>query len=347
LRNVLEKELRQASVAEYVRTELHREFKNLLETAQGSSEMIVAIFIDVRGFSSFSRTADSVQVAIFIKEVYKKIINTYFPDATFFKPTGDGLLIVLACYEKNVEKLVPSAISKCQEIVNGFSIFCKGTHLINFPVPDRVGIGVARGPATRLESEGKILDYSGNTLNLAARIVDIARPTGVVFHDSVGIQLLPENLQPVFSKTAVYLRGVAESVPVTVYYDHRLTRIPEGNKHPFNVRWERWQRAVTLGDIEHSLKLNVQESIFRLTSKPFDPKQISVDVAWKRGATKGKVLRQSFHDFKYVQEGSEAKLSLDLARLAQQLKANKEITRKSELKIRAIYPTIEYSTESK
>lgn len=48
---------------------MHRDFRGLLEGAIGVSDQIVAIFIDVRGFSVFSRTNDSADVATFVRHV--------------------------------------------------------------------------------------------------------------------------------------------------------------------------------------------------------------------------------------------------------------------------------------
>lgn len=143
---------------------LHNEFKRLLEGATGVSELILAISVDMRAFSTFSKKTDSYLVGVFVKQVYKRIIEQYFPNPAFFKSPGDGLLIVLSCNESNILDLVPNAVSTCLKLIEEFKSFFEKDHLVNFPVPNRIGIGIARGPVTRLESEGKILDYSGNTL---------------------------------------------------------------------------------------------------------------------------------------------------------------------------------------
>ena len=50
--------------------------------------------------------------------------------------------------------------------------------MITFELPPDIGIGVARGSATRISTQDGILDYSGRPLNLAARLVNFARPRG-------------------------------------------------------------------------------------------------------------------------------------------------------------------------
>ena len=73
---------------------MHRDLKKLLHAAHGESEFVVALFLDVHGFSSFTRMAESSEAAVFLRSVYITILDTYFPNADFFKLTGDGMLII-------------------------------------------------------------------------------------------------------------------------------------------------------------------------------------------------------------------------------------------------------------
>lgn len=318
---------------------MHREFKKLLEGAKGVSELIVAVFIDIRGFSSFSKKTESLLVGVFIKQVYKRILDAYFPNSTFFKPTGDGLLIILACDESNVKDVVAKAIAACHKIVQDFSSLCKQDPVVNFPVPDRIGIGVARGPATRLESEGKILDYSGHTLNLAARIMDLARPRGVVLDSSVGIELVPNELKLGLSSTPVFLRGVAETEPVTVYYDEKLTQIPESNKHPLGITTRSVKQRMKTSYVSALLKKETTGYWIRLPSKPFGKKEnASVAIEWKGGLRKGKRFSTPFNSFEYKVDSKGTGASLSLAPLMHLL-SQQGI--KSEFIIVVEYPTTE------
>ena len=70
-------------------------FRKLLEKATGKSQYIIVIVLDIRGFTPFCQIADSLDVATYIKKIYMKIIDDYFPDASFYKPAGDGLLITI------------------------------------------------------------------------------------------------------------------------------------------------------------------------------------------------------------------------------------------------------------
>ena len=74
---------------------MHRRFRKLLEDATGESEFVIAVNLDIREFTQFSQKVESPDVTMFIKRVYMKLIDEYFVDACFFKPAGDGLLILI------------------------------------------------------------------------------------------------------------------------------------------------------------------------------------------------------------------------------------------------------------
>ena len=114
---------------------MHRTFRKLLENATGVSEFVIAINLDIRGFSSFSKEVESPDAAIFIKKVYRKLIDDYFPNASFFKPTGDGLLIILPYTENNLQDILRNTINSCFKALTNFGSFCANDPMINFNVP--------------------------------------------------------------------------------------------------------------------------------------------------------------------------------------------------------------------
>jgi class 3 adenylate cyclase len=89
---------------------MHKELRRLLHKAEGQSRRVVVVFLDVRGFSSFAGIAESTDTAEFLKTVYLKILDEHFPDAEFFKPTGDGLLILLDYNRENLQEVVRGAV---------------------------------------------------------------------------------------------------------------------------------------------------------------------------------------------------------------------------------------------
>lgn len=194
----------------------------------------MVVFLDVRGFSSFAGIAESTDTAEFLKTVYIKILDDYFRDAEFFKPTGDGLLILLDYNRENLQNVVQSAVARSIKIVEAFPGLCQDDEMVNFDVPTKLGIGLARGSATSLTADGKTLDFSGRPLNLASRLMDLARPSGIVFDERFGFDLLENEVKKRFSEDAAYVKGLAESKPMKVYCLEGFTEVPEYNKRPLD-----------------------------------------------------------------------------------------------------------------
>lgn len=213
---------------------MHRALRNLLPAAKGESHLVVVVFLDVRGFSSFARMAESSEAAIFLRSVYVRILDEYFQDAAFFKPTGDGLLIVLDYDDHTIQDVVNLAVSSSLRLVHDFPSLTQDDEMVNFDVPAELGIGVARGAATALVSGRKTLDYSGRPLNLAARLMDLARPFGVVLSGRLGFPLLEDELRSEFTEEGVYIKGISENEKLPIYISKKSVVIPPANKRPIN-----------------------------------------------------------------------------------------------------------------
>lgn len=165
---------------------MHRRFRQLLPNARGVSEFVIAAFLDIRSFSRFSMEVESPETAEYVKRVYIAALDNYFPNATFFKPTGDGLMIIIPFTEPSLREVANDAVAQSLRLVNDFSALVAGDPMINFDTPQRAGVGLSRGAACRLISGRQTLDYSGRVLNTAARLTNLARPAGVVFDASFG-----------------------------------------------------------------------------------------------------------------------------------------------------------------
>lgn len=231
---------------------MHREFRELLHSAEGQSRRVVVVFLDVRGFSSFAGIAESTDTAEFLKTVYIKVLDEYFPDAEFFKPTGDGLLILLDYTRENLRDKVRSAVSRSLDIVEGFDRFCEDDEMVNFDVPTQLGVGLARGSATSLTADGKVLDYSGRPLNLASRLMDLARPSGIVFDKRFGHALLDDETRARFIEDTAFVKGIAESKPMELYRLDGYTEIPEYSKRPLDgfVRFSEPAERLSFGRLK-------------------------------------------------------------------------------------------------
>lgn len=169
--------------------------------------------------------------------MFSAILSNHFSDAHFYKATGDGLLLIheLPSKSQQVPAVVSSILSRCLTLVDEFGQITADDYMINFQVPQKLGAGVARGSVTRLVSDGGVLDYTGRCLNLAARLMDKARPSGVVFSDTHAAHLMNAEVSLLFSQDRVCIRGISEQEPIPIYISSgvEITRsdrepVPEG-----------------------------------------------------------------------------------------------------------------------
>jgi class 3 adenylate cyclase len=221
--------------------QLHERLQALLPSAHAESCQVVATFLDIRGFSSFQAKGESFDSALYLRSVYTAILTSYFPDADFFKPTGDGLLVVheLPPEAPKVPAVVSSVLARCVSLVDEFGQITAEDYMVNFAVPQQLGIGVARGSVTRLVSGTLVLDYTGRCLNLAARLMDKARPYGVVFADTHASQLMDYEVAAEFADDFVCIRGIAESDPISISVSDGVT-ITAADREPIGQSRHLW-----------------------------------------------------------------------------------------------------------
>jgi class 3 adenylate cyclase len=301
---------------------MHRAFRKALDDATGISKSVIVVIIDVRGFSAFSMKCESPDTAMFIKRVYMKLIDSYFPFASFYKPTGDGLVLTFPFGEKNLREVAQEVISGCIACHSEFGNICSGDPMINFEVPDKIGIGVARGTACCLASGKKTIDYSGRLLNLTSRLTDIARPSGIVIDGAFNISLLTNEQQAIFKEDNVYLPGIAEDNPIKVYFTPEFTTISKYNKQPIAAK--RWREIPDVKPYRELLKLG--KFSYQLESEPTSANDIKVTIQHSK-VTKGKVEPKytayfDFDNFTYRMDAGKPVVILDFNALCERLKQN-------------------------
>ena len=243
------------------------DFRELLRTATGDSQHVIAVNADIRGFSEFSEGVESVQAALYLQKLYGRMLDDYFGAATFFKPTGDGLLVIYAFESDDLQKASREVMRICLRLVNDFPRLCTKDPMLNFELPEKLGIGLARGAATRLIGvEGTVLDYSGRPLNLASRLMDLARPEGVVFDASFRPEVLTPAQKKRFQSREVYVRSVAESSPIVVYYMPGLTEISARHLKPLDrLEWKSRNLTHKLSELKN---IGRQATNARLSLEP-------------------------------------------------------------------------------
>lgn len=258
--------------------QLHERFRELLGSARAQACQVVATFADIRGFSTFTAQGESFDTALYLRSVFSTILSAHFPDATFFKSTGDGLLLIheLPSNPQEVPEVVSSILSRSVSLVAAFGQLTANDYMINFPVPQKLGVGVARGSVTRLMSDVGVLDYTGRCLNLAARLMDKARPAGVVFADQHAKQLMRPELAREFSDDRVCIRGISERTPVAIVISKDVEIAPF-DREPIPEADHVWgvESTLTLDEIRSSSSYG-----FYLPRPPRSSERVGVHVEY-------------------------------------------------------------------
>lgn len=304
---------------------MHRKFRQYLDTAEGYSEFIIVVVVDIREFSPFSRRHESPDTAMYIKKVYKRLIDDYFATASFQKPTGDGLLVTIRYAESTLKEVASNTIKSCLRCYEEFASICDNDPMINFSdVPTQVGIGIARGTACCLKSNDLILDYSGHILNLASRLMNLARPSGIVIDGDFVIELLDDEDQELFEEKEVYIRSIAEESPKIVYGLKDAVDIPFEHLQP--LRREQWESI----RYEYSMRRWKQiggsyRIVLRNYLRRADAIRVTVTHPAKVGGRLDSrlVSHHSFKHFKYKEVAGEPRVIIDLGEMIKYLKSAK------------------------
>ena len=97
---------------------------------------------------------------------------------------------------------------------------------------------MARGTACCLHSGNTIIDYSGHLLNLAARLTELARPSGIVIDAAFQKGIIPPDYRNRFEDAEVYIRSIAESTAIPVFILEDSVKLPKQALEPIEAK--RW-----------------------------------------------------------------------------------------------------------
>ena len=308
-------------------------FLEALPTAQGRSEFVITVVADVRGFSEFSTRNESPNIAMYIKRLYHQMISKYFAAATFVKPTGDGLLMTFPYSEANLLDVAKHVVESCLRCLSDFPSICQGDPMINFDVPKAIGFGVARGTACCLYSGDLILDYSGHLLNLASRLMDLARPSGIVIDGNFLKAVIPDAYRDSFKEQKVFLRSIAEDTPITVLYLADYVRIPDSALNP--MRGENWKTISEVFKVSDIQKMEGSRVRFPVEALPISGDKIRVSL-WSRRPGKIGAHRQGFTGYTVEAIGPDNFIFLNAAKLKEAVAARK-LGHRAKIKIEIHY----------
>jgi hypothetical protein len=132
--------------------------------------------------------------------------------------------------------------------------------------------------------------------------MDLARPSGVVFSDSLGLDLLESGVRRRFAQDSAYVAGIAEQDPMTVHVLSGRVTIPERNKRPLSGFKFRLQRLETLPFRELQTR---GRFVHRLEVEPADPGSIKLLVRHKQVLPSGRQHRAARMNLRFPTEYQE------------------------------------------
>jgi class 3 adenylate cyclase len=205
-----------------------------LSISKGPTVRCLVAMVDTRGFSAFAHDEnDPSGVADYVLTTTTHVLRTVSSSThlanTVIKPLGDGLLFILELENAPQSNLASTVLVMLRELVDVSDKF--RSYLDVHPpagvssFPSRLGIGVAFGPLVKLSVPSfGFDDYVGHTINLAARLQELARNGGCVIHEGVFEKILRANdidsshfLSMFGQRVEVRLRNIGSLEETTVY----------------------------------------------------------------------------------------------------------------------------------
>jgi hypothetical protein len=282
----------------------------LIDTSEGRSEFAIVIFVDIRGFSHFSTNHDSIETAVFMKRFFQILLERYFNEANYVKPTGDGLLIIYNYSEKTLRAISEVALSSVLKLIMDYDSLFVDDEMVNFSVPEKIGVGITRGTVCCLYSGKTIIDYSGKVLNLSARLMDMARPSGIVIDGQYQMKTIPEEMQELFSEDNVYVRGIQEDTPLKIFFLKSQTVIGENLKYPIKEEpLEESKVSIKFSEFE---KLSGTFSV-DLEKEPKTGKPIKGEVSYPHPTLEGYSQTHKLEGVIFNKTANKLKATVDIA----------------------------------
>jgi class 3 adenylate cyclase len=279
---------------------------NQLENAEGRSEFLISVVSDIRGFSQFSTVHESPDLAMFIKRFYLKLLQIYFKDVSFAKPTGDGLLMLFKYNEKTLPAVAEQVLSTCFQVLNDFPTMFNDDPMINFATPQNLGFGIARGTACCLFSKNQIIDYSGQLLNLSARLNDLARPKGIVIDGSFIESVVPSQFRLRFKRKRAYIRSIAEDFPREILCSTDVSLPPYAQNPLSTNEWILEKREILAKDLSTmSGKYNMA-----LSHEIFSLDKTKLEINYPNMKLPGYTSYNTYTAFEYIKDAKGSRLEI-------------------------------------
>jgi class 3 adenylate cyclase len=188
---------------------------------------VIVMFVDLRHSTEWARKISDSAYVVKVMNKFTEWVLSRASQAPYgwpnIKHVGDGLMLVWEVSQDSLMLPLANAVAGLGDALsNDYQSWVESTPEFYKEVPRAIGVGVAFGPAQRLTSENGSYDYSGDPVNMAAKLQHLARPhSGVVILDN---WTLSEELVPKFTKRGKMQIG-DEVIPIRATEGVRLSAI--------------------------------------------------------------------------------------------------------------------------
>jgi class 3 adenylate cyclase/isopentenyldiphosphate isomerase len=137
----------------------------------------LVMFVDIRGFTRFAEKNEIFANLQDFVSGFLDLLSESFPSGeNFFKPLGDGALIVRPAGAVSPTRQLASLLKLIERVNRRFEHHCRTfAKRVGEDTQLELGWGVVRGKVKRVGN-----DYASHNLNKCARLCAVARPFGVV-----------------------------------------------------------------------------------------------------------------------------------------------------------------------
>ena len=181
-RSLREKEMIKRAFTRYVAREVVEEVLKDPEQLglTGERREVTVLFCDIRGFTTLAERLTPEEVVSLLNEFYTLMIETTFKhDGTLDKFLGDAVMAVFGAPIAHPDHAI-RAVRTATDMRNGIAELNE-RRVTQGKAPIGIGIGLSLGEvvAGTVGTEDR-MEYTviGDSVNLAARLVDNARPAG-------------------------------------------------------------------------------------------------------------------------------------------------------------------------
>lgn len=181
-----------SSPANYTPDALARKIRASRHILERERKQVTVLFVDVSGFTAFSEKLDPEEVQRLMQRCFDLMLEeVHRYEGTVSQFLGDGIMALFGApiaHEDHAQRAVLAALG-IERALAGYRVELKGSQEIDFRVRSGLNSGLV---VVGTISDSLYMEYTavGDTVNLAARMVNVAGPGQVVIteptHQAVG-----------------------------------------------------------------------------------------------------------------------------------------------------------------